>query len=68
MFERSVKQNAGLVTVTSTPMKAGPRLRDLLGRKVNEKLMLLLPVGYPAHDALVPDIERKPLKDIMVMK
>ncbi|XP_068698559.1 iodotyrosine deiodinase-like [Montipora foliosa] len=32
-------QNAGLVTVTSTPMNAGPRLRDLLRRKVNEKLI-----------------------------
>jgi len=61
-------QNAGLVTVTSTPMNAGPRLRDLLGRKANEKLMLLLPIGYPASDAMVPDIKRKPLEDIMIMK
>ena len=61
-------QNAGLVTVTSTPMNAGPRLRDLLGRKVNEKLILLLPIGYPASDAMVPDIKRKPLEDIMIMK
>ncbi|XP_068698558.1 iodotyrosine deiodinase-like isoform X2 [Montipora foliosa] len=61
-------QNAGLVTVTSTPMNAGPRLRDLLGRKVNEKLILLLPVGYPADDATVPCIKRKPLSDIMVLK
>lgn len=61
-------QNAGLVTVTSTPMNAGPRLRDLLGRKANEKLMLLLPIGYPASDAMVPDIKRKPLEDILVMK
>lgn len=61
-------QNAGLVTVTSTPMNAGPRLRDLLGRNVNEKLILLLPIGYPAQDATVPDIKRKLLKDIMVLK
>lgn len=61
-------QNAGLVTVTSTPMNAGPRLRDLLERKVNEKLILLLPIGYPARDATVPDIKRKPLQDIMVLK
>lgn len=61
-------QNAGLVTVTSTPMNAGPRLRDLLGRNVNEKLILLLPIGYPAQDAKVPDIKRKLLKDIMVLK
>ena len=49
-------------------MNAGPRMRDLLGRKANEKLILLLPIGYPAKDAMVPDIKRKPLKDIMVMK
>ena len=54
--------------MTSTPMNAGPRLRDLLGRKVNEKLLLLLPIGYPASDATVPDIKRKPLQDIMVLK
>ena len=63
-----IMQNAGLVTVTSTPMNAGPRLRDLLGRKANEKLILLLPIGYPASDAMVPDIKKKPLEDIMVLK
>ena len=61
-------QNAGLVTVTSTPMNAGPRMRDLLGREANEKLIMLLPIGYPANDAIVPDLKRKPLADIMVMK
>ena len=34
----------------------------------NEKVMLLLPVGYPAEDAKVPDIKRKPLEQIMVVK
>ena len=59
---------AGLVTVTTTPLNAGVALRELLGRPNNEKVMLLLPVGYPAEDATVPDISRKPLKDIMVIK
>ena len=27
---------------------------------------MLLPVGYPADDATVPDIARKPLNEIMV--
>ena len=58
--------NAGLVTVTSTPLNAGVALRELLGRPDNEKVMLLLPVGYPAADATVPDLKRKPLDDIMV--
>ena len=60
--------NAGLATLTSTPLNAGGSLRELLGRPDNEKLMLLLPVGYPADDASVPGIKRKPLEDIMVLK
>ncbi|XP_028579490.2 iodotyrosine deiodinase 1 [Podarcis muralis] len=60
-------QNVGLVTVTSTPLNCGPRLRVLLERPTNEKLLLLLPVGYPRKDATVPDLTRKPLGDIMVV-
>ena len=59
---------AGLVTVTTTPLNAGGALRELLGRPENEKVMLLLPVGYPAEDAKVPDVQRKPLDKIMVLK
>ena len=61
-------QNAGLVTVTTTPLNAGPALRVLLGRPENEKVMLLLPVGYPTSDAKVPAVGRKPLDNIMVLK
>ena len=60
--------NAGLVTVTTTPMNAGGAIRELLGRPENEKVMLLLPIGYPAEGAEVPDIARKPLDDILVWK
>lgn len=59
-------QNVGLVTVTSTPLNCGPQLRLLLKRPSNEKLLMLLPVGYPTSDATVPDLKRKPLEDIMV--
>ncbi|XP_027000886.2 iodotyrosine deiodinase 1 [Tachysurus fulvidraco] len=59
-------QNVGLVTVTTTPLNCGPQLRVLLHRPVNEKLLMLLPVGYPAPDATVPDLTRKELEDIMV--
>ncbi|KAM4521508.1 iodotyrosine deiodinase [Odontesthes bonariensis] len=59
-------QNVGLVTVTSTPLNCGPQLRLLLKRPANEKLLMLLPVGYPAADATVPDLKRKHLDDIMV--
>ncbi|XP_033846677.1 iodotyrosine deiodinase 1 [Periophthalmus magnuspinnatus] len=59
-------QNVGLVTVTSTPLNCGPQLRLLLKRPANEKLLMLLPVGYPASDATVPDLKRKHLDDIRV--
>jgi len=59
-------QYAGLVSLTSTPLNCGPALRTLVGRPRSEKLTLLLPVGYPAADATVPDLKRKPLEDILV--
>ncbi|CAG9763188.1 unnamed protein product [Ceutorhynchus assimilis] len=59
-------QNAGLVSLTSTPLNCGPALRSLLERPNSEKLTLLLPVGYPADDCLVPDLHRKCLEDIMI--
>ncbi|XP_036406382.1 iodotyrosine deiodinase 1 [Megalops cyprinoides] len=59
-------QNVGLVTVTSTPLNCGPQLRLLLRRPANEKLLMLLPVGFPAKDATVPKLTRKSLDDIMV--
>ena len=59
--------NAGLCTVVTTPLNAGGQLRELLGRPLNEKVMLLLPVGYPAKGARVPGVGRKKLEDIMVV-
>ncbi|KAK3877320.1 hypothetical protein Pcinc_017971 [Petrolisthes cinctipes] len=60
-------QYAGLVTLTSTPLNCGPALRSLLDRPQNEKLLLLLPLGYPSPSATVPSLTRKPLEDIMVV-
>jgi len=57
---------AGLCTLTSTPLNCGSALRQLLGRPDNEKVLLLLPVGHPAPDATVPNLQRKPLGDIAV--
>jgi iodotyrosine deiodinase len=57
----------GLATLTHTPSPMG-FLRELLGRPENEKPFLLLPVGYPADDARVPDFGRKPLEEISVWK
>jgi len=52
--------NVGLATLTSTPMGAENKIREMLERPANEKLFLLMPVGYPAHDATVP--YRMPLR------
>jgi hypothetical protein len=41
-------------------------LRRILERPANERPFVLIPVGYPAEDCQVPDIERKPLDEIMV--
>jgi len=57
----------GLVTLTHTPSPMG-FLGELLERPPNEKAMLVMPVGYPADDAHVPDIARKPLEEIAVWK
>ena len=53
---------AGLAMLTHTPspMKF---LNEILGRPKSERPFLLLVVGYPADDALVPDIQRKPLEE-----
>lgn len=53
----------GLVTLTHTPNPMG-FLSDLLDRPPNEKAYLILPVGYPSADAMVPDIQRLPLPEI----
>ncbi|XP_017101251.2 iodotyrosine deiodinase [Drosophila bipectinata] len=59
-------QAAGLASLVTTPLNCGPALRTLLQRPVNEKLLILLAVGYPSEDCKVPDLQRKQLSDIMV--
>ncbi len=56
--------NAGLATLTHTPspMKF---LQAILNRPKNEIPFVLIPVGCPAANAKVPDIERKTLDEIM---
>lgn len=57
----------GLVTLTHTPNPMG-FLRELLERPINERAMLVMPVGYPAPDAMVPDLRRKALEEIAVWR
>ncbi len=58
--------NAGLATLTHTPspMKF---LNEILERPRNERPFVVLPVGYPAEDCMVPNITKKPLSEIMTV-
>lgn len=58
--------HVGLVSLTHTPspMKF---LNEILHRPANESCFLLLVVGYPAPDAEVPDISKKPLSEICTL-
>ncbi len=53
----------GLATLTHTPSPMG-FLREILGRPSHERPFVLLPVGYPAPDAVVPDLRRKTLDEV----
>lgn len=63
-FLISAIHQAGLVCLTHTPspMKF---LVEILHRPPEEKPFLLIPVGYPAPGARIPDIRRKPLAEIL---
>jgi iodotyrosine deiodinase len=56
---------AGLATLTHTPSPMR-FLSELLERPENERAFCLIPVGYPADGATVPDIGRKPLDEILI--
>lgn len=55
--------NAGLVSLTHTPSPMG-FLNGILNRPSDEKPFLLLVTGFPADDAEVPVITKKPLEEI----
>jgi nitroreductase len=60
-------QHAGLATLTHTPSPMG-FLSKVLARPDHERPFLLIPVGYPAHNCTVPNISRKPLEEVMVVR
>lgn len=64
-FLLSAIHQAGLVALTHTPSPM-TFLTHLLNRPGNERPFLLIPVGLPAKDALVPDQKRKSLNEIVV--
>lgn len=55
---------AGLVCLTHTPKPMG-FLNEILDRPKSERPFLLLVAGYPAEDAIVPDISRKELAEFV---
>jgi nitroreductase len=59
--------HAGLVTLTHTPSPMG-FLGEILERPENERAFLLLVTGYPAPDAVVPDLARRPLAGIATFR
>ncbi len=57
---------AGLATLTHTPNPMG-FLSEILERPANERAYVVIPVGYPAQDAQVPVISKKPLDEVMIV-
>ena len=57
--------NAGLGALTHTPSPMN-FLCKVLKRPENEKPFLLVPVGYPADECWVPDLNRKPIEEVAV--
>jgi len=63
-FLISAIHSAGLVTLTHTPSPMR-FLEKILERPANERAFLLLPIGYVAENAYVPDIQRKSLDEVI---
>ena len=57
--------HAGLATLTHTPSPMR-FISEVLGRPPEERPYVVIPVGYPAPGAVVPDLTRKDLRDILV--
>jgi iodotyrosine deiodinase len=55
---------SGLAALTHTPSPMR-FLAEILGRPRNEKAFAVIPVGYPADDATVPDLTRKSLDQVL---
>ena len=64
-FLLAALHDAGLATLTHTPSPMG-FLAEILGRPGNERPYLLIPVGYPAPDAEVPDIPKKEMDEVKI--
>ena len=63
-FLLSAIHNAGLVSLTHTPSPMN-FLQKILNRPENERAYLLIPIGYPAKNIQVPNIERKRADEVI---
>jgi len=59
--------HAGLATLTHTPSPMN-FLNELLHRPKSDRPFLLLVVGYPASDAKVPRIDKKPFEEFVTLR
>lgn len=59
-------RQAGLCSLTHTPSPI-KFLGPLLGRPSHERPFIIIPVGYPTDDCVVPDLTRKTLDRIMIL-
>ena len=56
---------AGLAALVHTPSPMR-FLTEVLQRPAHERPYVVIPVGWPATDAIVPDLQRKPLDEVLV--
>ena len=62
-FLLAALHNAGLVALTHTPSPMA-FLNEILKRPLNEKPILLIPVGYPTQDTRIPNLKKKTFAEV----
>lgn len=62
-FLLAALHNAGLVALTHTPSPMA-FLNEILKRPLNEKPVLLIPVGYPTQDTKIPNLKKKTFAEV----
>ena len=62
-FLLAALHNAGLVALTHTPSPMA-FLNEILKRPINEKPVLLIPVGYPTQDTKIPNLQKKTFAEV----
>jgi iodotyrosine deiodinase len=66
-FLLAALHHAGLVALTHTPSPM-TFLNEVLERPKSERALMIVVTGFPATDARVPRLERKPLRDIATFR